>query len=253
MWVKKATKGLIGEVLSERVVNKETELIMANALYFKGFWTDEFDPSLSKADTFYKLNGETIQAPFMYSYGEAYNFASGKDFKVLRLPYGPLNWESTYEGRDFSMYVFLPNEKDGLINLVDQFRSNQDLLNLNFEFEGKHVRQLKIPKFNFRYEFRVSEILESLGLVDFDSEVLEALDIGHKTASRVRKQIIHTACIGVDEYGTEAAAVTYEANMSCCMNSPPRIDFFVDHPFIFMIREDISQTPIFLGAVVNPL
>lgn len=62
-------------------------------------------------------------------------------------------------------------------------------------------------------------------------------------------EILQISCIAVDEHGTEAAAVTYEENMTCSMYSPPP----VDHPFVFMIREDSSGTPIFLGAVVNPL
>ena len=60
--------------------------------------------------------------------------------------------------------------------------------------------------------------------------------------------------IDVNEHGTEAAAVTYEANMGTSLYSmPPTTDFIVDCPFIFMIREVTSETPIFIGDVVNPL
>ncbi|GMI82603.1 hypothetical protein HRI_001929600 [Hibiscus trionum] len=56
----------------------------------------------------------------------------------------------------------------------------------------------------------------------------------------------------LNEKGTEAAAVTSFANpLGCCKNwTPPiqkRIHFVADHPFLFVIREDVS------GQVHNPL
>jgi serpin B len=34
---------------------------------------------------------------------------------------------------------------------------------------------------------------------------------------------------------------------------PTGIDFIADHPFLFLIREDSTQTIIFAGQVLNPL
>ncbi|KAK7269700.1 hypothetical protein RIF29_22434 [Crotalaria pallida] len=61
----------------------------------------------------------------------------------------------------------------------------------------------------------------------------------------------HTSIIEVNEEGTQAAAE--EDDMAFGLFGPPVTDFVADHPFLFMIREDISGTILFIGQVLNPL
>ncbi|KAL0000008.1 hypothetical protein SO802_019610 [Lithocarpus litseifolius] len=60
--------------------------------------------------------------------------------------------------------------------------------------------------------------------------------------------INHKAVIEVNETGTEAAAVT-DLDCGCCLDAPPPVPFVADHPFVFMIMEDESRIPLFIGAV----
>lgn len=253
-WAKKATKGLIKNFLPNSVARKELVLIIANALYFKGVWYDPFDEFNTRCHEFYTLDGEnTVQVPFMFKGYESLSYASSKGFKILRLPYLNGNEITNASRRRFAMYFFLPDEKDGLFNLLDQFSSNPDLLNLQFEFQITEIRVLRIPKFKFKCRFEVSKIMELLGLTMNikDAEILEGLgeDVPMKNS-----KIIHNCCIELNEYGTEAVADTEDENLGFSLyDSPPPIDFIADHPFIFMIREEISRTNVFLGAVFNPL
>ena len=84
-----------------------------------------------------------------------------------------------------------------------------------------------------------------------DAEILEGLEDLSMPIDGMK--IVQSCCIEVDEEGTKAAAVSHGRAIGCPMNPPPPTYFIADHPFIFMIREDTSTTPIFLGAVVNPL
>jgi serpin B len=53
--------------------------------------------------------------------------------------------------------------------------------------------------------------------------------------------------VKVDEEGTEAAAVT---NVGMTLTSAPlRTELRVDRPYVFMIRERLSGTVLFLGAI----
>ncbi|PNX62821.1 serpin-ZX-like protein [Trifolium pratense] len=69
--------------------------------------------------------------------------------------------------------------------------------------------------------------------------------------------IFQKSFIEVNEEGTEAAAVatTCMATAMCgyVVEPPPPIDFVADHPFLFLIREDLSGTILFVGQVLNPL
>lgn len=254
-WGKKATKGLIKNYLPNSAARKELVLIIANALYFKGAWYDPFDEFNTRCHEFYTLDGEnTVEVPFMFKGYESLSYASSIGFKILRLPYLNGNEIRNVSRRRFAMYFFLPDEKDGLFNLLDQFSSNPDLLNLQIEFQKTEIRELRIPKFKFTCRFEVSKIMELLGLTMNikDAEILEGLgeDVPMKNS-----KIIHNCCIELNECGTEAAADTEdENNMGFSLyDSPPPIDFIADHPFIFMIREEISRTNVFLGALFNPL
>jgi serpin B len=55
----------------------------------------------------------------------------------------------------------------------------------------------------------------------------------------------------VNEWGTEAAAVTIGVLFG---RRPPEriVDFRCDRPFLFVIREMPTGTPLFLGRVVDP-
>ncbi|PON59070.1 Serpin family [Parasponia andersonii] len=104
-----------------------------------------------------------------------------------------------------------------------------------------------------RLPYQISEIME-IGLsmnLKAETEILEALNGGDD--SMYHMKILHTSCIEVNEHGTEAAAVTDLDYATCSLFSPPSIDFIANHPFAFMIREDISGNPIFFGALVNPM
>lgn len=250
-WVEKATKGLIGKLPN---VSEDTALIIANTLYFKAIWDNPFDPSSTRSDIFHSLEGDIIKVPYMCNYRDHYSYASSNEFKVLRLPYQNYrkNNHKSSKGK-FAMYIVLPDSKDGILKLLDQFISNPDLLDLPFEFESLEIRRLRIPKFEFKYSFQVSEIMKQLGLemnLKLDTEMLEGLNGDYR---KHYIKIMHITAIVVNEYGTEAAAVTEFGNLSSSRYSPPPLDFIADHPFLFMIREDTSGTLIFFGVVVNPL
>jgi serpin B len=66
--------------------------------------------------------------------------------------------------------------------------------------------------------------------------------------------ILHKAFVSVDEKGTEAAAATVvvvEAS-SMPVNPVEPMQFKVDRPFLFLIRDNPTGTILFVGRVMNP-
>lgn len=60
-------------------------------------------------------------------------------------------------------------------------------------------------------------------------------------------------CVIVDEAGTEAAAVTSVVMMRCGLAvGPPPVVIKFDRPFLFMLVDDASSTPLFVGTVRDP-
>ena len=60
----------------------------------------------------------------------------------------------------------------------------------------------------------------------------------------------HEAFIAVDEEGTEAAAATAVDRRA---SAPPAATFVVDRPFLFVIHDVDTATPLFIGRVNDPV
>ncbi|XVF63973.1 hypothetical protein PTKIN_Ptkin09bG0129700 [Pterospermum kingtungense] len=170
-------------------------------------------------------------------------------FKVLKLPY-----KQDGDNRRFSMYIFLPGSKDGLSTLVEKISSESDFLERHLPSRKLEVGEFRIPRFKISFGFEVSEVLKGLGL-----ELLYLSGGGGLTqmvdSPEGQKLYIsgtfHKSFIEVNEEGTEVSAVT-AAVCRKCYNIPPR-DFVADHPFLFLIREDVTRVVMFIGHVLNPL
>ncbi|MBN2722798.1 MAG: hypothetical protein JXR95_01870 [Deltaproteobacteria bacterium] len=59
--------------------------------------------------------------------------------------------------------------------------------------------------------------------------------------------VYHKSFVAVDEKGTEAAAATAVNSVN---NSDPTY-FIINRPFIFLIRDRITKTVLFIGRVVS--
>ncbi|WVZ50973.1 hypothetical protein U9M48_002169 [Paspalum notatum var. saurae] len=64
-WVKKATDSLIDSVISVDDVDAATDLVLANAVYFKGEWMDPFQPTSTSTGTFNLLSGVSSNPEFI--------------------------------------------------------------------------------------------------------------------------------------------------------------------------------------------
>jgi len=239
-WVSTNTNGKIPEILDE--INPDAVLFLINAIYFKGAWQTEFDPSHTRDGTFYLATGDEKQVPMMTRTGDYPYYANYEEnFQAINLPYG--------DGR-ISMYVFLPYGESDLNTFLDNLNA-ESWENWMSQFHKEEV-SLVMPKFKLEYEKMLNAPLKSLGmgiafapgLADFsrmaDLEVLgQNLYIG---------DVRHKAIVEVNEEGTEAAAVT---SVEMRVESAPPA-FIADRPFFFAIRDNETKTVLFMGTVVDP-
>jgi serine protease inhibitor len=62
---------------------------------------------------------------------------------------------------------------------------------------------------------------------------------------------VHEAFIAVDEAGTEAAAAT-AVSMAVSAARRPEVHVTVDRPFLFVLHDAATGTPLFIGRVSDP-
>ncbi|CAH8352668.1 unnamed protein product [Eruca vesicaria subsp. sativa] len=229
-WASKHTNGLIKNILPPRSVTRDTHSVYGNALYFKGTWEQKFPKFLTRDKKFHLLSGTSVSVPFMSNKSTRQYIEKYNGFKVLKLPFR----QSGDITRQFSMYFYLPDAKDGLTPLVKKMAScTRGFLDLHTPTKQVQVGQFRIPKFKIDFGFEASSALNGLDLVSVS--------------------LYHKALVEVDEDGALGAAVTV---VSCGGGgrgqNTRKIDFVADHPFLFMIREDKTGTVLFVGQMFDP-
>ncbi|CAN6310192.1 unnamed protein product [Urochloa humidicola] len=250
-WVEKVTSGLIKELLPPGSIDKNTRLVLANALYFKGAWAEKFDAAKTEDGEFHLLDGSSsVQVPFMSARHKQY-IASRDNLKVLKLPYQ----QGGVESRQFSMYILLPAERDGLWSLAERLSSEPEFLEKHIPKWKVRVGQFKVPKFKISFGFEASGLLKGLGIhLPFSQEeadLSEFVDDSPVPEELFVSSVFHKSFVEVNEEGTEAAAASAVLVRKRSRTVP--VDFIADHPFLFLIREDTTGVVLFVGHVVNPL
>ncbi|KAM0835484.1 hypothetical protein ACQ4PT_062887 [Festuca glaucescens] len=65
-WVEESTNKLITEIIGPNTLTEATDLVLANAIYFKGQWHSPFDKKDTKDDRFHRLDGSTVDVPVSF-------------------------------------------------------------------------------------------------------------------------------------------------------------------------------------------
>jgi serpin B len=161
-----------------------------------------------------------------------------------------------YSGGDLSMVILLPEvefdlpdvEQPGLSGLEQKLTAeNVHAWLAKLDQAGAHKTSVWLPRFKTTQSFELAKELKSLGMPSAfsDSADFSGMD---GTTNLFVSDVIHKTFVEVNESGTEAAAVSLELVKARGMANR----FVVDHPFIFLIRENGSGTILFLGRIVDP-
>jgi len=239
-WVLNKTKNKIDELIPSGCITPDTVLVLVNAIYFKGMWKDMFEKRLTQKQTFYCLDGSEKQVQMMAkkSHYMSYYDASLK-VNCLELP---------YRGDQFSMYIFVPEERLGIKTLEKDL--SVEKMNLMIDGCQREEFMLKIPKFKLEYTKMLEDTLQAIGIHDmFDASKANFKGITD-VANLCISSVVHKSFIEVNEEGTEAAAATGMMMMRMCLPLPP-IEITCDHPFILLITHKPSKQIIFYGKIAN--
>ncbi|AKN32255.1 proteinase inhibitor I4 serpin [Clostridium carboxidivorans P7] len=236
-WVDKNTDGQIKKAINN--IDESEKAILVNAISFKGAWENEFYPNNTKQEDFTLSSGEKVKIDTMQS-TITNSYLKEDNFQAVRLPY--------YGGLE--MDLFLPDRAVSVNDFMKE-ATKENFDKWLKEFSVADVN-MKIPKFKLEYEEdNMKDVLKNLGMQQaFDPEKSSLDGISKSTFI---SDIIHKTCISVDEKGTEAAAITVE--IACGSPAPvehEKVDFVVDRPFVFAIRDCKTGAVIFIGKVENP-
>ena len=241
-WVEKQTKNRIKNLIPRGILSPFSRLVLTNAIYFKGKWSNEFDKLYTKPSKFFISSSKSIDVPMMFQESK-FRMVEFEKFKVIQLP---------YVGNELSMIILLPRKYDGLGELEGMLKPENYQIWLSSLKRCPETKvRVYLPKFTMTSQFSLSKQLQEMGM----KSAFANADFSGINGKRnlFLSSVIHKAFVDVNEEGTEAAAATGAVvSLTSAMPRPVPV-FRADHPFFFVIQENSTASILFMGRVINPV
>ena len=228
-WLSDQTKGLLDDCINELEIPDQTLVALASTLYYKTKWAYEFREA---EDGVFKGKGGDQKC--------VYNKKTVENY--------------VYKGDGFTAYYErLPDENEMWFFLPDDGKTVSDVLKTDLvsytkgDMAGKYYEvTIRMPDFDVDYNEQITGVLKDLGIADcmsstkadFSSLSDDDLFLG---------SVIHAARFRADKDGVEGAAYTVSELTGAAESTPPKYDFTLDKPFVFMVAN--GGAPLFVGCV----
>lgn len=237
-WCSKSTKGRIPKLIDS--VEKDTNMILTNAITFDGDWEDPFEKEWTKKENFKGTRGDTkVDMMLKRSRFDYAKLADGT--QVLNMP---------YVGNRYAGLFVLPKagrNTNGVLAALNTPTWNSWLSKL------QHQEVIvRIPKVKLESEFRLDRALGQIGY----GPLYRRVDLSGFAKGLEQQQItsaIHKTFLKIDEKGTEAAAATaIMMRAGSAMNPVEPPSFTADRPYLFFIYDTKTKLILFSASVQNP-
>lgn len=276
-WVSQHTRGHIENIISSEMPTS-TRMVLANALYFKGFWETDFIESATRPDNFYP-NGEGSQPAVrvqLMATGGTFPYHEDEQLgcRIIGLP---------YRGNLSTMYIIQPMKSSTVELMALQRRLSPERIEDLISRMYRRSAIVAMPKMHLTESINLKTMLQNMGLGGIFSTVQNDLSLiaAHEAPTQGRRpastnslggnslqnleaqrraatggarsdlvvdDIVHKVDFNVNEQGTEAAAAT----VTYLKKSGPDVIFRVDTPFMVLVRHDPTKLVLFYGLINEP-
>jgi serpin B len=147
-WVSNQTNNKINDLVPADSLDALTQLVLVNAIYFKGNWANQFKKEMTNQEDFFLDNGTQARCDMMK--------LNGKKFNTMVQPNGlrAMICELPYVGDRISMSIILPDRGVKLSEIESKLDSSllNSLLKTNLNSQKVNIC---LPKFKLEYEKEV--------------------------------------------------------------------------------------------------
>lgn len=242
-WVNDKTNGMIPKLHDENY-DKDTIMVLLNALYMKADWAHKFEGQDTYDREFTKADGSTVTVPFMNMFEAYESYIKTEDAEGIMLPYD-----------------------DGRLAFIALKPDDGDARKYAAGFTGAKLKEalaaakadtfvtVNMPKFSTGYSVYLTDALKAMGMTDaFDPDLADLSGAGRGVDGPLYiSYVFQRVKVDVDEEGTEAAAVTEIATAKgCALPADEPIVLTFDKPFVYAIVDTETGVPLFAGVIENP-
>ncbi len=233
-WAADNTRGLIKDLIKDVHALDGLKALMANALYFKGIWTDEFDKNLTTKAAFHNADGTESKVDMMHN-----------SFKGIALVTENCTAVEMYLGSsNYRMVFVLPAEGHDFASVLPELEAE----NMPGIFVSPYDIELALPRFDITCsDMSLVNVLMAMGIRELFNSL--TCDMSAMTDDPLYLDfILQSTRLTIDESGAEAAAVTMEGWYGASGTSGS-LSISFDRPFGFYIYEHSTKAIIFMGDV----
>ncbi|XP_010145389.1 PREDICTED: ovalbumin-like [Eurypyga helias] len=238
-WVESQTNGMIKNILQPGSVDPQTEMILVNAIYFKGVWEKAFKDEDTQAVPFRMTEQESKPVQMMYQFGSFKVAAmAAEKMKILELPYA---------SGALSMLVLLPDDVSGLEQLESAitFEKLMEWTSSNM-MEEKKIK-VYLPRMKMEEKYNFTSVLMALGMTDLFSSSANLSGISSADSLKM-SEVVHEAFVEIYEAGSEVVGSTGSGMEAASVSE----EFRADHPFLFLIKHNPTNSILFFGRCFSP-
>jgi len=261
-WIKETTKNKIQKMVES--FSADTEMFIANALYFKEDWLIPFNELNYEGEQLmadFETASGKLKVPALWQESDRFGYGEIKTKHNIKLGLVTI----PYKNEMFQMQIIIPESANHLGIIEHMMKQNEqrdqsfdflkngfnlfkDLTNI-YDEETQDI-SLTLPKFNVKNKFNAVDALKNLGAREMfmTGADLDKILAGGPVAV---EDILHQAGVEVDKDGTEGYAATgIEVSL---LSLGTQKEVFVDKPFIFIIQDKENNIPVLAGRITNPL
>jgi serpin B len=235
-WVKRKTMDKIPSIVTPADVTS-SDLILTNAVYFRGAWRYVFDKSQTQQQAFHLVNGQEKQVAMMHRSSIKEGYIGGNGYEAAALP---------YKDSEVLLYAILPavgkSPEETLASVsVEALRAASESNDLD----------IRLPRFTLDFSASLKDQFIQAGMgvafrpgADFAPMGSSRLFIG---------DVLHKTRLEVDEEGTVAAAATAVTMARSAAPRPVTKKTLVfDRPFALLLVDGQTGAVLFAGVVYDP-
>lgn len=243
-WVKKATQGMVPEIMSPEILNKLLWVLLSTS-YLEAQW--EYPFVAINDGVFTLANAQKISAPTM---------VRTTDSRLARSELADVA-EINFRDSNIKAYVILPHTMNDFTALQNETAGvwTSTFWNSIFQNLQEFKVTLEMPKFIFKDEVLLKENEPLTKALNFNFLFKDNADFSRMDSSTSPMSKIgiikQNTKIEWDEKGVKAAAATLVGG-SERTSAPRPVQFIVDRPFYFAIYDSNSESFLYLGQVVDP-
>jgi serine protease inhibitor len=224
---------------------KPNEFCVLAVSVFDGKWAPEFDEARTAPNEFRLRDHSKLTVNMMWQKREKYEYLKHEKFQAVQLPYTD----------GYAMYVFLPQEDDGIDGLV------KTLTPENWKQWKESFREnpgtVEMPKFHLELKGDITDDLRQFGISKAFSSLSSLREL---VANPLGAQLTHVSADALIDVTEKRTYIEFKGQMAGVIGGivagappPPKpFHMIIDHPFLFVIIDGNTDTIHYIGVVTRP-